>query len=302
MWRVSQELNGFVDPDVNGTYPLDASAYITLRFRKVDGEDYGRGFVEENIGDLRSLEGLEMAMVEGAAGIAKLLILVNPNGYTSKKTVSNSPNMAVRDGRAEDVTFMRSDKTLDLSWAMQQAARIEKRLELSFLLNSAVQRNAERVTAEEIRYVAQELDDGIGATYSILSQEFQLPLINRFMNILQKTKKLPVLPKDTVKPQIVTGLEALGRGHDLNRIDAFIAGVKDIVPPEQLATYIDLTDILRKRAVAIGLDIKLVRSPADVAKAQQAQQSAALMEKAAPNATKAIGDAYNASQQQSTTT
>ncbi|UZT50437.1 head-to-tail connector protein [Enterobacter phage 04_vB_Eclo_IJM] len=34
------------------------------------------------------------------------------------------------------------------------ADAIEQRLGWAFLLNSAVQRNAERVTAEEIRYVA----------------------------------------------------------------------------------------------------------------------------------------------------
>lgn len=292
-WIVKQELNGFEDPDAAGTYPLDSNAYIPLRFRKVDGQDYGRGFVEENIGDLRSLEGLNMAMVEAAAGVSKMLILVNPNGLTSKKTISGSPNMAVRDGRGEDVSFMRSDKTPDLNWAGMQADRIEKRLELAFLLNSAVQRNAERVTAEEIRYVAQELDDGIGATYSILSQEFQIPLVNRFMTILQKTKKLPVLPKDTVKPQIITGLEALGRGHDLNRIQTFIASVKDIVPPDQLDVYIDISDILKKSAIAIGLDTKLVRSSDDVAATIKQQRAQALMEKAAPNVVKGVADSIN---------
>ncbi|WP_416142518.1 portal protein [Escherichia coli] len=43
--------------------------------------------------------------------------------------------------------------------------------------NSAVQRTGERVTAEEIRYVASELEDTLGGVYSILSQELQLPLV-----------------------------------------------------------------------------------------------------------------------------
>lgn len=47
------------------------------------------------------------------------------------------------------------------------------------LLNSAVQRNGERVTAEEIRYVAGELEDTLGGVYSLLSQELQLSLIRR---------------------------------------------------------------------------------------------------------------------------
>jgi len=297
-WSVTQELNGIIDPEVNGHYPEEAPAYICLRARKVDGEDYGRGYVEEVIGDLRSLEGLSMSMVEAAAGLAKMLVLVNPNGVTSKRTISNSPNLAVRDGRAEDVTFMRADKGGDLSFCDKQIERIERRLELAFLLNTAVQRNAERVTAEEVRYVAQELEDSQGGVYSILSQDFQLPVARRMMAILQKKKKLPVLPKGSVKPQIVTGLEALGRGHDLTRITTFIAQAKEMLPAEQLGVYLDLPDLLKQVAIAIGLDPKSVRSSEDVAQEQQAQQQAAMAEKVAPNVVKGAYDAQAAAQAQ----
>jgi hypothetical protein len=292
-WVVRQELNGVLDPDAEpGHYPKDASAYMPLRFRKVDGEDYGRGYVEEVIGDLRSLEGLSMSMVEAAAGLSKVVVLVDPNGMTSKKTISNAPNLAVRDGRAVDVTFMRSDKHADLSFTNAQIDRIERRLELAFLLNTAVQRNAERVTAEEIRYVAQELEDSQGGVYSILAQEFQLPLAKREMAILQKQNKLPILPKDAVKPQVITGLEALGRGHDLTRLQTFIAEAKELVPPEQLGMYVDLSDMLKQIAIAVGTDPKSVKSAADVAAAQQAQQQQALSEKVAPNLVNKAGDVY----------
>jgi len=293
-WTVTQELNGIEDEDATpGSYPKDASAYIPLRFRKVDGEDYGRGYVEEVIGDLRSLEGLSMSMVQAAAGMAKMLVLVNPNGVTSKKTVADSPNLAVRDGRAEDVTFMRSDKNADLSFVDGQIERLERRLELAFLLNTAVQRDAERVTAEEIRYVAQELEDSQGGVYSILSQDFQIPLANVFLRILQKKNKLPILPKNTVKPQIITGLEALGRGHDLTRIQTFIAQVLQLVPPDQVGTYIDVSDILKQCAIAIGVDPKSVKSADDVAAAQQQAQMSQLAQKVAPNLVNKAGDAYN---------
>ena len=47
----------------------------------------------------------------------------------------------------------------------------------AFLLNTAIQRDAERVTAQEIRYMAQQLETAMGGIYSLLSQEFQLPLV-----------------------------------------------------------------------------------------------------------------------------
>lgn len=74
--------------------------------------------------------------------------------------------------------------------AKMTADAIESRLSYAFMLNSAVQRSGERVTAEEIRYVANELEDTLGGIYSILSQELQLPLANTLLNILSKRVKL----------------------------------------------------------------------------------------------------------------
>ena len=64
----------------------------------------------------------------------------------------------------------------DFRVAQESAQKIEERLAAAFLLNSSVQRDAERVTAEEVRFMAQELESTLGGVYSVLSQEFQLPL------------------------------------------------------------------------------------------------------------------------------
>ena len=45
----------------------------------VDGECYGRGRVEEFIGDLKSLEALSQALVEGSAAAAKVVFTVSPS-------------------------------------------------------------------------------------------------------------------------------------------------------------------------------------------------------------------------------
>ena len=50
-----------------------------------------------------------------------------------------------------------------------------------------------------------------------MSQELQLPLVRRIMNQLQSTGEVPNLPEGTVEPTITTGLDALGRGHDLEK-------------------------------------------------------------------------------------
>lgn len=288
-WAVRQEVNGKEVPGSRGTYPLDKTPWIPLRFTKIDGEDYGRGYVEEYYGDLVSLEALTQAIVEGSAAAAKMLFLVNPNGTTNAKTIAEAPSGAIRSGNAEDVSVLQAEKFADFRIAFQTIEMIQQRLSFSFLLNTAIQRAGERVTAEEIRYMAGELEDALGGTYSILSQEFQLPLVNRLIHTMERAKRLPTLPKGIVRPSITTGLEALGRGHDLNKLDTFLARVGQL-GPEGLGR-LNMGDLITRVGTSLGIDMDgLVKSEEEMAQLQQQQMAQMLMEKLGPKGMDIVRD------------
>lgn len=278
-WHVYQEVKGQVVPESQGTYPYDKSPWIPLRFSRIDGEDYGRGYVEEYYGDLVSLEGLTQAIVEGSAASAKVLFLVNPNGVTKQQTLTDSPNGAVRAGNADDVSILQVQKSGDFQVAFSTIESISSRLSYAFLLNSAVQRSGERVTAEEIRYMANELEAALGGVYSILSLEFQLPLVKTLMHRLEKQRRIPALPKGVIRPAITTGLEALGRGNDLNKLDLFLQGAAQTIGPEGLMSRINVADYLTRRATALGIDSKgLIKSEEEIQQEQQQQQEAMMQQ------------------------
>lgn len=199
------------------SYPVMKTPYLPIRMVKMDGESYGRSFVEEYLGDLKSLENLSKAIFKLSTIAANIYFLVNPNGVTRAKKLENATSGDFISGRIEDIGVLQLEKYYDFNTAKQTADAIEARLSYAFLLSSVVQRNAERVTAEEVRTVAGELEDTLGGVYSILSQELQLPLVRRIMNQLQSTGEVPNLPEGTVEPTITTGLDALGRGHDLEK-------------------------------------------------------------------------------------
>ena len=290
MWRVYQEVEGVKVPGTEGTYPKGKSAWIPLRFTKIDGEDYGRGYVEEYYGDLKSLETLTKAIVEGSAAAAKILILVNPNGSTNKKTIAEAPNGAVRSGDAKDVTFLQLDKYADFRIAKETMSEITQRLAMAFLLNSAIQRAGERVTAEEIRYMAGELEDALGGVYSILSQEFQLPLVSRIMFSLERRGKLPSLPTGIVRPAITTGLEALGRGHDQMKLDSLLQRLAPL-GPEVVAEYLNVADYIKRTATAIGIEATgLVRSDEEVQQMRQQKQMQQMTQQFVPEMAGAVRD------------
>tara|TARA_R110001606_G_scaffold381766_1_gene543167 strand:- start:974 stop:2047 length:1074 start_codon:yes stop_codon:yes gene_type:complete len=273
-YEIYQEVKGFVIPSTQGSYPLDKLPFIPLRFTRVDGEDYGRGYVEEYIGDLRSLEALTRAIVEGAAASSKVLFLVRPNGTTKQSTLAKAPNGAIVQGDANDVTTLQVQKHNDFRVAQEASMTITERLSFAFLLNSAVQRNAERVTAEEVRYMAQELEITLSGAYSILSQEFQLPLVRLLLARLETTGKMPKMPKDSVKPQIVTGLEALGRGQDLNKLSQFLSFLQPL-GPEIISQNLNVEDYIDRLGASLGIDTGgLVKSAEQKAQEQQAAQEA----------------------------
>lgn len=289
-WKIHQEVHDIVIPGTYGTYPIDKSPWMPLRWAKIDGEDYGRGYIEEYLGDLKSLEGLSKAIVDGSAAAARVLLLVNPNGTTRLKDVKEAPNGAVRAGNATDVTVLQLQKFNDFKVAQGVMDSIERRLSLAFLLNSSVQRNGERVTAEEIRYVASELEDGLGGVYSILSQEFQLPFVTRIMWQMERQRKLPPLPKGLVKPVITTGLEALGRGHDLTKLDTLLQHLQPL-GPEVISTYLKVGDYITRVGTSLGIDMAgLVASEAEVQQAQQAAQARNLMDKLGPKGMDIVRD------------
>jgi hypothetical protein len=289
-WRVHQEVLDKIVPESMGTYPLTKSPWIPLRYTQIDGEDYGRGFVEEYIGDVLSLEGLSQSLVEAAAAAAKILFLVAPGGVTSRKRVSAAPSGAFINGVADDITVLQVEKMNDFAVAQAESTKIEKRLSAAFMLSSSMVREAERVTAEEIRVVAGELEDALGGIYSLLSQELQVPLVMRVMHQMVKAKELPPLPKGVIKPQIVTGLDALGRRHDLDKIDVFIARATALVGPENLPTYLEPGPILHRIGTSLGLDTRgVVKTPEQIAEAQAQQQRAEMMKAIAPEATAQVG-------------
>lgn len=278
MFRSYQEVDGELVTGTEGEYPYDACPWIPVRLMKQSGEDYGRSFVEEYLGDLKSLEKLYEAMIKMSMIAAKVLFLVNPNGVTQVKRLAKADTGAFVAGRKQDVEVFQLEKGQDFNTAKVIAETIETRLSRAFLLNSSVQRGGERVTAEEIRYVAGELEDTLGGVYSILSQELQLPLVRILLKNLEATSKIPNLPKEAVEPAVATGLEALGRGHDLDKLKMFLdymvqlAGVQD--------EDINMQDVKMRVANSLGIDTQglLLTDEQKQAKMAQAAEMAAMQQ------------------------
>ena len=137
-------------------------------------------------------------------------------------------------------------------------------------------RNAERVTAEEVRLTQLELEQSLGGLFSLLTVEFLVPYLNRTLLILQRSNQIPRLPKDVVRPKIVAGINSLGRGQDNEALTRFIATVAQTLGAEALVKFIDPSEAIKRLAAAQGIDVlNLIRTPEQLEQMKQMRQAEA---------------------------
>lgn len=290
VWKVRQECEEIIIPSSHGTYRIDACPWIPLRWTSVPGEDYGRGQVEEHLGDLNSTEVLQKAIVTGTAIAAKVVILLNPGGVTEARDIAQALSGDVKEGRKEDVSVFQVEKQADFAVAQATLTELKRLLSAAFLYGSALRRDAERVTAEEIRIVASELEQQLGGVYSVLAFELQLPLVSRLLFQLQKKGALPKLPKDIVRPKIITGLEALGRNSDLQKLDLLISNISQAFGPEEVKAYVNLGAYAKRKATALQIDIKgIIRTDEEIQAQRDTQMKHELAMQAVPAQIQASG-------------
>jgi hypothetical protein len=258
-WIWHQEAFDKRIPGTEGKAPKDASPWLVLRFNTVDGENYGRGRVEEFLGDIRSLEALAQALVEGSAAAAKVVFVVSPSSTTKPQTIAQAGNGAIVQGRPDDIGVIQVGKTADFRTAAELSATLERRISEAFLVMTV--RQSERTTAEEVRLTQMELEQQLGGLFSLLTVEFLVPYLNRKLLVLQRSGELPRIPKDLVSPTIVAGINALGRGQDRESLTTFIATIAQALGPEALMKFINPDEAIKRLAAAQGIDVlNLVKS------------------------------------------
>lgn len=285
-WKIHQECLGKIIPGTVGSYKLDECPWFPVRMYSVAGENYGRSFVEQQIGDLNSLESLNQALVEASVVSAKMLFFVNPNGFTPARAVAEAENGAVLEGNAQDVTALQVQKGADLQVTATKIQALEQSLKTAFLMMDGIRRDAERVTAEEIRIIAQELESGLGGVYTVISQEFQLPYIRSRMAAMTRQRRIPELPGDIVAPAIVTGFEAIGRGNDKTKLVEFLQfGASTF--GQSFLSFVNPSNAIMRLASSMGIATEgLIKSEEELMGEQQQQtqqaQQQAMMEKLGP--------------------
>jgi hypothetical protein len=252
--------------EYDGRWPEEKLPYRVLTWDLSDEANYGTGLVEEYIGDFEALSSLSESVVDGAILGSEYRWMVNPTGMTSIEDVKASQNGDALPGLPTDMSPTQGGNPEAIKVAMGVLEGYERRVSRGFLMGSAVIRDAERVTQEEVRLTANELETAYGGVYSTLAAGLQLPVALWLFDRIGQ----PIAGSD-LRVTVVTGLDALSRNGDLENFRLAMSDMATLENvPETLRAKLKMEEIAAFVGQGRGIDLlRFVMTDAEFAATQQ---------------------------------
>lgn len=275
-WKEDEEGNK-VDEGIYEVFP-----YAVIRWNGIIAENYGRSKCEEIYGDIKSLESYTEALIYSLAAASTFFIGVNPTGVTELGDIAQAQLGDYVAAREEDTYILSPAATMNPQVQQAQAAVEMMRREIgeAFLMNSASIRQAERVTATEVRMIGQELENVLGGAFSSIARELLNPVIRRCIYLMVQDGDIdPRLESEffdtngRISVDIITGLQALSRDSELQRLMQMGELMRNL--PEQAVQHFRFDEYGRALVSALGFDPRnWIVSPEEIAQKQQEAMAA----------------------------
>ncbi len=232
-WEETQEIEGVavnegkpVNYFSEKDFPLILPVWSISR-----GHHYGRGLVEEYAKTFHSLDRTTESLFDIFELVADIKFLVRPDSILDVVELNNSERGSYHQGNEGDITTPQVQKLNDLQVMLSSAERMERELAAAFLMTSGGIRDAERVTAYEVREIALELETAFGGLYSKLALAWQRREAEWVVSKIG-------LPKVEGEPlftvMITTGMESLSKEGELQNFREAMADLQlfDSVPED----------------------------------------------------------------------
>ena len=263
------------------TYNTEDLPYQYLGWTWMPGDSMHRPYVEDYFKDMDQLNKLAKVLTDGAVIASKSLIFVDQRGgRTRTKDVATSDNGDVMDGSADDVTAFQLGKNYDFQVPMEREQNLKRELSAAFLMNESATRDAERVTAQEIQFMARELEESsLSGIYSMMAVKWSKWIVRMVMKELK-------IKFEVVEPEIITGLDALGRSQEARKLDNYVSRLVNL----EMGEYLNKEALALKYAALEGLDVTgIIKSQEDVDSARQAAQEQQTQQQLAQSGADALG-------------
>lgn len=278
VWRYWEEYRGREVPGSYVEVDFDKPPLRAIWLIPVYGQNWGRGYMEEYQDDHYQVDAYEANLQDGSSLAALSLIFNKPGSTISSKQLTKAENLQVLTGDAEDISVFTSEKGRDMAFVNTQLEKVVRRLSRAYCMVSGLQRDGERVTAEEWIRLATEVQEGMGNIYTELSNSFQLGIIRRAVALhFEEDKNLQRPPEGLTRLAVLSGIDVLGRNIELRDLAEAGTIINQQFGPEASAKLIDPPEFTRRVFVGKGQRLEgLVKMPDEVAAAMEAEQEQAM--------------------------
>lgn len=283
-FEVSQEADE-IPVGTTGIYPENLCPWQVVTWSLIAGENYGRGLVEDFAGGFAKLsDGSHAAALYGIE-LMKVVNLVAPGMGADIDELANAESGEYVQGAPGAVSAYENGDATKLAVMRQELAAVVENLSRAFMYKGNT-RDAERVTAFEIKQDALEADNVLGGAYSTLAAGMQVPLAHITLTEVN-SDMLEGIVTDTVELNIIAGIPALGRATDVQNLILAAQDAIGIIPGlMQVDKRIDGQKILDMIMAGSSVDTSMIyksdeQLASEAKAAQQTQQGQSQMMDAA---------------------
>ncbi|CAL1776833.1 head-tail adaptor [Acinetobacter phage vB_AbaP_Tama] len=273
-WKITQEIDGVRLPNYE-IYRDKLCPYIPVTWSYMNGDAYGRGYVEEYAGDFAKLSELSQGLTEYQIESLIIRHVYNAQGGFDVESAVNSRNGDWISGNVNAVQNYESGSYQKMNEVRLGLEAIMQRLNVAFMYTGNM-REGDRVTAYEIARNADEAEQVLGGVYSQLSQNMHLPLAYLLLYEVRKDF-IQAIDRQEIELNILTGLQALSRSSENQ---ALLVAANEIATVAQVFSQVskrfNLDAIVDKILLSNGIDIsEITYSEEEMrAKAMEEQRAA----------------------------
>lgn len=215
MYEVSQECEK-IKVGETGEYPELLCPFIAPMWTYIAGENYGRGLIEDYSGAFARLSELSLSGLLYDVNMMKVLNIVTGSVINDIDSIATMETGEYVQGDPNSITAYEVGSAQKSNQIQMKIEGIFQNLAKAFAY-SANTRDAERVTAFELRQQADEANQLFGGVYSSLSSSLQLPL--SYLLMIEEDPLIQVgLVTKELKLSIKTGVSALERSNEVSSL------------------------------------------------------------------------------------
>lgn len=242
------------------------------------GSHYGVGQVQQYIPLIHKANVYADTATDTAVAGSIVTWAVSPSAGVRPEEFANREQGQPFGVRPDDIKAIVADVGANYQMTIAQYEQIARTLARVFLLPQAVQRDAERVTAEEIRMIAAKLEETHSGLYAAIANTIQRPMADTAIELVEDEELVKY--KDEIEVNLVTAMEAQSRSAELENLMA-AAGDTTIfnsIPPqvqEEMKLRPFLSTILANRNVDASKYVKTDEERQEELQQQQEAEAAA---------------------------